>query len=40
VWSSGELTRLDEFIATDVVHHDPYDPHGTEGLAGMKKSIE
>ncbi len=40
VWSGGDLARLDPFIATGVVHHDPYDPHGAEGLAGMKKSIE
>jgi ketosteroid isomerase-like protein len=37
VWSSGELERLDELIAPDVVHHDPYDPNAAEGLAGMKK---
>jgi predicted ester cyclase len=39
VWSRGDLDRLDEVIASEVVHHDPYDPHGAEGLAGMKKSI-
>ncbi|GAA2864371.1 ester cyclase [Streptosporangium fragile] len=39
VWSSGDLDRLDEFVAVDVVHHDPYDPHGAQGLAGMKRSI-
>jgi hypothetical protein len=31
VWSTGELDRLDEYIASDVVHHDPHDPHGAEG---------
>jgi len=40
VWSTGDLDRLDESIAPDVVHHDPYDPHGTEGLIGMKKTIK
>ena len=40
VWSTGDLDRLDEYIASDVVHHDPYDPHGAEGLVGMKKSIK
>jgi steroid delta-isomerase-like uncharacterized protein len=40
VWSTGELERLDELVAPDVVHHDPYDPHGAEGLAGMKRTIE
>jgi steroid delta-isomerase-like uncharacterized protein len=40
VWSSGELDRLDELVAPDVVHHDPHDPRATEGLAGLKQSIE
>ena len=40
VWSTGDLDRLDEFIASDIVHHDPYDPHGAEGLDGMKKYIK
>jgi steroid delta-isomerase-like uncharacterized protein len=40
VWSTGEIERLDELIAADVVHHDPYDPHAAEGLAGMKRTIE
>ena len=39
VWNTGELHRLDDFIAPDVVHHDPYDPNGAKGLAGMKESI-
>jgi ketosteroid isomerase-like protein len=39
VWSTGETERLDGLIAPDVVHHDPYDPHGAEGLAGMKRTI-
>ena len=40
VWSTGDLDRLDEYIAPNVVHHDPYDPHGAEGLVGMKKTIK
>jgi steroid delta-isomerase-like uncharacterized protein len=40
VWSTGELDRLDEFVAPDVVHHDPYDPNGDQGLEGMKRTIE
>jgi steroid delta-isomerase-like uncharacterized protein len=40
VWSTGEIERLDELVAADVVHHDPYDPHAAEGLAGMKRTIE
>jgi predicted ester cyclase len=39
VWSTGELDRLDELVAPDVVHHDPYDPHAAEGLEGLKKTI-
>jgi predicted ester cyclase len=39
VWSSGDLERLDRVLAPDVVHHDPYDPDGADGLEGMKKSI-
>lgn len=39
VWSSGDLERLDRIVSAHVLHHDPYDPHGTEGLQGMKKSI-
>src|SRR5258707_170638 len=39
VWSRGDLDRLDQVLASEVVHHDPYDPHGAEGLAGMKESI-
>ena len=40
VWGTGEIERLDELVAADVVHHDPYDPHAAEGLAGMKRTIE
>ena len=40
VWSTGNTDRLDELVHPDVVHHDPYDPHGAEGLAGMKETIE
>ena len=40
VWNGDDLRRLDELVASDVVHHDPYDPHGDQGLAGMKKTIE
>lgn len=40
VWNSGQLERLDAFIAHDVIHHDPYDPHGAQGLTGMKKTIK
>jgi predicted ester cyclase len=39
VWNTGELGRLDQYIAADVVHHDPYDPNGAHGLAGMKLTI-
>ena len=39
IWGSGELDRLDDIVAPGVVHHDPYDPNGAAGLAGMKRSI-
>jgi predicted ester cyclase len=39
VWSTGDVDRLDGLVAADVVHHDPYDPHAAEGLAGMKRTI-
>jgi len=39
VWSTGELERLDELVAEDVVHHDPYDAHAADGLEGLKKTI-
>ena len=40
IWSTGELDRLDDLVADDVVHHDPYDPHAADGLEGLKKTIE
>jgi steroid delta-isomerase-like uncharacterized protein len=40
VWSTGEIERLDNLVAPDVVHHDPYDPNAAEGLGGMKRTIE
>jgi ketosteroid isomerase-like protein len=39
VWSTGEIGRLDDLVAPDVVHHDPYDPRAAEGLDGLKRSI-
>ena len=39
VWGTGELDRLDETVAPHAVRHDPYDRHGSEGLAGLKKHI-
>jgi predicted ester cyclase len=40
VWNTGDLDRLDQYIAPNVVHHDPYDPDGANGLAGMKRTIK
>lgn len=40
VWGTGELERLDDLVAPNVVHHDPYDPHRDQGLEGMKQTIE
>jgi predicted ester cyclase len=39
VWSTGQVERLDDLVAENVVHHDPYDPNGPKGLDGMKKTI-
>ena len=39
VWSTGHRQKLDGFVATDVVHHDPYDRHGADGLHCIKTSI-
>jgi predicted ester cyclase len=39
VWSTGEVEKLDDMVAADVVHHDPYDPNATVGLEGLKKTI-
>jgi hypothetical protein len=38
VWNEGGLERLDPRIDPDVVHHDPYDPRGADGLARMKET--
>jgi steroid delta-isomerase-like uncharacterized protein len=40
IWNSGETERLDALVAPHVVHHDPHDPNGDEGLVGMKQTIE
>jgi steroid delta-isomerase-like uncharacterized protein len=40
IWGTGELDRLNELVAPDVVHHDPCDPNGDHGLEGMKRTIE
>lgn len=39
VWSTGDVDRLDDLVAADIVHHDPYDPNAAAGLAGMKRGI-
>ena len=40
VWSTGATDRLDDLVAQDVMHHDPYDPNAADGLGGMKRTIE
>jgi steroid delta-isomerase-like uncharacterized protein len=40
IWSGGELDDLDDLVAAEVVHHDPYDPNAADGIAGLKRSIE
>jgi predicted ester cyclase len=39
VWSGADPGRLDELVARDVEHHDPYDPNAAAGLEGMKETI-
>jgi uncharacterized protein len=39
IWGNGEVDRLDELVAVDVIHHDPHDPHAVDGLEGLKASI-
>jgi steroid delta-isomerase-like uncharacterized protein len=39
IWMEGNVDALDEVAAPDTVDHDPYNPHGQEGLEGAKKTI-
>ena len=39
LWEQGDLDALGEVVAQDSVDHDPYNPHGQEGLEGAKKTI-
>jgi steroid delta-isomerase-like uncharacterized protein len=39
LWEKGDLDALEEVLAPDSVDHDPYNPHGQEGLEGGKKTI-
>jgi steroid delta-isomerase-like uncharacterized protein len=39
IFEEGNLDALDEILAEDAVDHDPYNPHGQEGLEGAKKTI-
>jgi steroid delta-isomerase-like uncharacterized protein len=39
LWENGDLDALGEVVAEDSVDHDPYNPHGQEGLEGAKKTI-
>src|SRR4051812_24750928 len=39
-WEQGDLDALDELMAPDGIDHDAYNPHGSEGLEGAKKTIE
>jgi steroid delta-isomerase-like uncharacterized protein len=38
-FGSGDVDRLEELIAPDVVDHDPYNPFASEGLEGVKKGV-
>jgi ketosteroid isomerase-like protein len=39
VWSTGDVDKLDDLVADDVIHHDPHDPYAADGLEGLKASI-
>src|SRR4051812_42733606 len=39
IYSSGDLDQLDPIVAPDAVDHDPYNPHGNDGLEGVKKTM-
>ncbi len=39
IWGSGDLDALDDIMAEDVVDHDAYNVHASEGREGAKKSI-
>jgi steroid delta-isomerase-like uncharacterized protein len=38
-FGSGDVDGLNDIVAADAVDHDPYNPHASEGLEGLKKSI-
>ncbi|MGH9212769.1 MAG: ester cyclase [Acidimicrobiales bacterium] len=40
VWNSGNVELLDQVVASDVIHHDRYDPNAADGLHGMKATIQ
>src|SRR5215210_7449923 len=40
LWNAHEVDALGEVLAEDAVDHDPYNPHGNEGLEGAKKTIQ
>jgi predicted ester cyclase len=37
--TTGDLDRLDAVMAPDIVDHDPYNPHASDGLEGVKRLI-
>lgn len=39
IFAEGNLDALGEVVASDMVDHDPYNPHANEGLEGAKKTI-
>ena len=38
-FNTGDVDSLDEAVAPDSVDHDPYNPHASEGVEGLKKTI-
>ena len=39
IWEEGNLEAFEEVVAPESVDHDPYNPHGQEGLEGAKKTV-
>jgi steroid delta-isomerase-like uncharacterized protein len=39
VFATGDFSAIDELVAPNAIDHDPYNPHGSEGVEGSKKTI-
>jgi steroid delta-isomerase-like uncharacterized protein len=38
-FDTGDVDNLSDVVASDAVDHDPYNPHASEGIEGLKKQI-